>query len=91
MAKRCFLCGHEPSCGSAAVYDMYADRKLFLCHADDHSCYHRWTVYGERPEPYPSDTESTGDPRTEEEKRYQEDYLHGTVGRPWTPRWKSDA
>ena len=20
-----------------------------LCHVDDHSCYHRWTVYGERP------------------------------------------
>lgn len=25
---------------------------VFLCHADDHSCYYLWTVYGVRPERY---------------------------------------
>jgi hypothetical protein len=30
-----------------------------LCHSDDHSCYHRWTVYGARPH-----TTMTGQRRT---------------------------
>lgn len=44
--KVCGLCGHEMTlerCGSAAENDTP------LCHADDHDCYHRWTVYKERP------------------------------------------
>ncbi len=45
--RRCGLCGHQPACGSASVWNN--DRQVFLCHADDHSCYHRWTVYKERP------------------------------------------
>ncbi len=40
---KCALCGHEPSCGFAMVNDLY------LCHADDHSCYHAWTVWDVRP------------------------------------------
>jgi len=42
----CGLCGHHmtiETCGSASADGYY------LCHADDHSCYHRWTVYKERP------------------------------------------
>ena len=38
----CGLCGHAPACGFAESDGVR------LCHADDHSCYHRWTVYGER-------------------------------------------
>lgn len=39
---KCGYCGHDPACGFAE------DRGVRLCHTDDHSCYHRWTVYGER-------------------------------------------
>lgn len=46
----CTLCGHDPSCGYATV--PTPDRvDAPLCHTDDHSCYNRWTVYGERPKP----------------------------------------
>lgn len=50
MADRCSLCGHTmtfPACGSASVYEN--GRRFDLCHADDHDCYHAWTVYGARP------------------------------------------
>lgn len=40
---KCPLCGHEPACGYASADGCR------LCHADDHSCYHRWTVYNDRP------------------------------------------
>lgn len=44
-AGPCVLCGHDPACGVSAVGpDQYT------CHTDDHSCYHRWTVYGARPD-----------------------------------------
>lgn len=43
----CGLCDHDPACGTAGVTDK--DSYTALCHADDHSCYHRWTVYKERP------------------------------------------
>lgn len=47
----CGLCGHVmlriETCGSALVWD--GDRRVPLCHTDDHDCYHRWTVYGDRP------------------------------------------
>ena len=42
----CGLCGHKivfERCGSAEADGVP------LCHADDHSCYQRWTLYGERP------------------------------------------
>lgn len=48
-ATTCGLCGHSPACGSAEGLDELVQR-VPLCHADDHSCYHRWTVYKERPE-----------------------------------------
>lgn len=44
--KVCGLCGHEMTldqCGHASVGGVP------LCHHDTHSCYHRWTVYGDRP------------------------------------------
>lgn len=47
MRARCGLCGHEMApdqCGYASVDGVP------LCHHDTHSCYHRWTVYGVRPE-----------------------------------------
>ena len=44
---KCGLCGHDPSCGYAVVSDARGD--TFLCHADDHSCYHAWTVWDTRP------------------------------------------
>lgn len=50
IGEGCALCGHPPvssKCGQASVTEAGVER--FLCHADDHSCYHRWTVYGERP------------------------------------------
>jgi len=51
MNHKCALCGHEmtlATCGSAGVF--YPDgEQLYLCHADDHDCYHAWTVYGARP------------------------------------------
>jgi hypothetical protein len=51
MQKVCELCGHQMAfevCGYATVY-VEEDRAAYLCHADDHDCYHRWTVYHERP------------------------------------------
>lgn len=42
----CGLCGHQMTltcCGSAVADGVR------LCHSDTHSCYHRWTVHGERP------------------------------------------
>jgi len=46
-ATACILCPHDPACGYASItHDNREDR---LCHTDDHSCYHRWTVYGDRP------------------------------------------
>lgn len=50
----CRLCGHDVSlgalgpCGTSSV-TLPDGRTVWLCHADDHSCYHRWTVYGDRP------------------------------------------
>lgn len=46
----CGLCGHKPACGSASVTS--GDTQVDLCHEDDHSCYHQWTVYGVRPWSY---------------------------------------
>jgi hypothetical protein len=46
-AQLCALCG-DVALGYAA-----ADGKR-LCHANERSCYHRWTVYGERPVAEPS-------------------------------------
>lgn len=46
----CVLCGHLMTmgkCGSAAVWED--DMTVYLCHGDDHDCYKRWTVYGDRP------------------------------------------
>lgn len=48
--KTCGLCGHTmtlAACGDAAVADLHSVTPL--CHTDDHSCYRRWIVYGERP------------------------------------------
>lgn len=47
----CALCGHDTSvdvCGYGAAHDDDGNW-VHLCHADDHSCYHRWTVCGDRP------------------------------------------
>lgn len=46
-AGECGLCGHVPACGYAAA--TLDTRQVRLCHAVSHSCYHRWTVYGDRP------------------------------------------
>jgi hypothetical protein len=46
----CALCGHVmalPRCGSAGAHEN--GHVVHLCHTDDHDCYHRWTVYRERP------------------------------------------
>ena len=44
--QACILCRHDPACGYASItHDNREDR---LCHEDDHSCYHLWTVYGMR-------------------------------------------
>lgn len=43
----CKLCGHEitfAKCGFASANGFR------LCHHDTHSCFNRWTVYGERPD-----------------------------------------
>ena len=59
MDKVCGLCGHVmtfKTCGYAAV-DVAETEVVYLCHADDHDCYHRWTVYGERPIANPEGTE----------------------------------
>lgn len=42
----CHLCDHDPACGHARNADGGR-----LCHTDDHSCYHQWTVYGRRRDP----------------------------------------
>lgn len=42
----CALCEHDPACGSASV--QRDEEIVYLCHEDDHSCYHEWTVYGRR-------------------------------------------
>lgn len=47
----CALCGHTMSldrCGSAGAHEN--GQTFDLCHADDHDCYRRWTVYSERSE-----------------------------------------
>ncbi len=46
----CGLCDHDPACGSASA--TRGEQQVDLCHEDDHSCYHRWTVYGDRPWSY---------------------------------------
>ncbi len=46
----CALCSHVMTldrCGSAGAQENGHD--IDLCHTDDHDCYHRWTVYRERP------------------------------------------
>lgn len=45
--ESCGLCGHHPVCGSASV--TTPEGRVHLCHDDDHSCYHQWTVYKRRP------------------------------------------
>lgn len=53
--RRCSLCGHVITfarCGGGEAIGADGVHH-YLCHADDHSCYHRWTVYGDRPEPAP--------------------------------------
>lgn len=46
----CALCGHDSAdnwrCGSASASEN--GQRVFLCHADDHSCYVEWTLYGRR-------------------------------------------
>lgn len=44
--KTCALCGHRGFMGASVDEN---DLCMHLCHEDDHSCYHRWTVYGDRP------------------------------------------
>jgi hypothetical protein len=57
-ASRCAMCGHTPSDHRAgylggSAYD--GDQSVDLCHVDSPcgpqgmTCYHRWTVYGDRP------------------------------------------
>lgn len=38
----CSLCGHTHSVMGTVWVD---DEVVLLCHEDDHSCYHAWTVY----------------------------------------------
>jgi hypothetical protein len=49
----CALCGHNmmlDQCGYATItMAAVVDQEIFLCHTDDHDCYHAWTIYGERP------------------------------------------
>lgn len=44
--ERCGLCGEW-----ATGYAMSSDDngRVRLCHDDERSCYHRWTVYEDRP------------------------------------------
>lgn len=46
----CVLCGHEGEMLGAGVLEPGEPYKD-LCHGcpEDHDCYRRWTVYGERP------------------------------------------
>lgn len=48
VESKCELCGHRPACGYARVH-LPDGASIRLCHKDSHSCYHRWTVYGDRP------------------------------------------
>lgn len=47
----CGLCGHPQSleCGYSSV--THNGRVVYLCHADDHSCYRRVSVYHEELDP----------------------------------------
>ena len=50
--KECALCGHEMTlerCGSAGAHNDDGS-PVHLCHTDDHDCYHRFTVYRQRPD-----------------------------------------
>lgn len=42
----CGLCGRRPV-GYGAVQE--GNDYIVLCHDAERDCYHRWTVYGERP------------------------------------------
>lgn len=51
----CGLCGHsmEIPCGYSHVWSK-GSGPVYLCHADDHDCYHAWTVWNTRPgDPWP--------------------------------------
>jgi hypothetical protein len=54
-------------CGSAAV------GPIPLCHHDTHSCYRRWTVYGERPRRYPWTVDPDSGSLSEDEERERTD------------------
>lgn len=46
----CGFCGHVMNmahCGFASASE--GDEEVYLCHANDHDCYYRWTVLHERP------------------------------------------
>jgi hypothetical protein len=46
--RTCGLCSHTAP-GDHSILGAQADG-VDLCHSDDHSCYHRWTVMGARPD-----------------------------------------
>jgi hypothetical protein len=55
----CGLCGHvsvdhpaerQFASGFLGGSVWIEGQSVNLCHTDNHSCYHRWTVYGERPD-----------------------------------------
>ena len=51
-ALYCGLCGHlvrKKGFTGVGPCGWAFDGTTPLCHADDHSCYQRWTLYGERP------------------------------------------
>lgn len=67
----CGLCGHQMTlerCGSAAV------GAIPLCHHDTHSCYHRWTVYGIRPDRYPWNVDPDSGSLSEDEERARSEW-----------------
>lgn len=53
--NQCGMCDHDPACGQASVYHdqpvtihkraFKAGTSIYLCHADDHSCYEEWTMH----------------------------------------------
>lgn len=48
---RCALCDHVMTfdrCGFAGATEN--GERVHLCHADDHDCYHAWTLYDTRPD-----------------------------------------
>lgn len=49
MKMKCELCGHDNHLSTEYGSTYNSSGKIYLCHTDDHSCYHRWTVHGERP------------------------------------------